>query len=115
MRGMIASLLSLVLCCGYAAESRANKALAAQLGYEGCKVSKPLSKLEIMARDMSGVNGASRAHPDWDEIVAQYKSGDQVYWVDCRRVDPSRLVAGTSLYVLVRDGAVIARAADTND
>ena len=113
MRSMLASLLVFVLFGGYPSASRADKALAAQLGYEGCKVSKPLTKLEIMARDMSGGNGASRAHPDWDEIIAQYKSGDQVYFVDCRRVDPSRIVAGTSLYVLVRGGAVIARAAET--
>ncbi len=48
---------------------------------------------------------------DWDDLIAKHKSGDQVYFVDCKRVDPSRIVAGTSLYVLVRDGAVIARAA----
>ena len=113
MPSMFASLLVFVLCGGYATASRADQALAAKLGYEGCKVSKPLTKLEIMARDMSGGNGAGRAHPDWDEIVAQYKSGDRVYFVDCRRVDPSRIIAGTSLYVLVRDGAVIAQAAKT--
>jgi hypothetical protein len=115
MRTLVSSLLASLIFSGFSTASNADKALAAQLGYEGCKVSKPLTKLEVMGRDMSGGNGASRAHPDWDEIVAQYKSGDQVYFVDCRRVDPSRIAAGTTLYVLVRDGAVIARAAETRD
>jgi hypothetical protein len=66
-----------------------------------------------MGRDMSGGNEAGRAHPDFDALVAKYRADDQVYHVDCRRLDPSRIVIGTSQYVLVRDGAVIAHAAET--
>jgi hypothetical protein len=69
--------------------------------------------LEVMGKDMSGGNEASRAHPDWDALIAKYASGDQVYFIDCRKVDPSRIVVGTSLYALVRGGVVIARAAET--
>jgi hypothetical protein len=87
--------------------------IAAHLGYEGCKLSKPLTMLQVMAKDMSGGNGANRAHPDWDELIAKYASGDQIYFIDCRKADPTRIFAGTSLYVLVRDGTVIARAVDT--
>jgi hypothetical protein len=101
-----------VLLAGVACSTAGRGDTAARLGYEGCKISQPLSMLEVMGKDMSGGNGANRAHPDWDELIAKHKSGDQVYFVDCNRVDPSHIVAGTSLYVLVRDGAVIARAAE---
>jgi hypothetical protein len=102
-----------VLLAGVACSSAPSGNTAARLGYEGCKVSQPLSMLEVMGKDMSGGNEANRAHPDWDDLIAKHKSGDQVYFIDCRRVDPSRIVAGTSLYVLVREGAVIARVAET--
>ena len=103
------------LCCDGPTVARAEKpaAVAARLGFDGCKLSKPLTIAEVMAKDMSGGNGASRAHPDWDELIARRQSGDQVYFVDCRRVDLSNILAGTSLYILVRAGAVIARVAET--
>jgi hypothetical protein len=68
---------------------------------------------QVMAKDMGGGNGASRAHPDWDALIDKYAAGDQIYFVDCRKAEPSRIFAGTSLYVLVRAGVVIARALDT--
>lgn len=76
-------------------------------------MSKPLSLLEIMGRDMSGGNEAGRAHPDLDALIAKHMAGDQIYFVDCKRQDPSRIVIGTTRYVLVRDGAVIAHAAES--
>ena len=88
------------------------EAIAAHVGYEGCRLSKPLTMLQVMAKDMGGGNEASRAHPDWDELISKYKSADQVYFVDCRKADTSRIVNGTSLYVLVREGVVIARVSD---
>jgi hypothetical protein len=69
--------------------------------------------LQVMGKDMSGGNGASRAHPDWDALITKYASGDLIYFVDCRKAESSRIFAGTSLYVLVREGVVIARARDT--
>ena len=69
--------------------------------------------LEIMGRDMSGGNEAGRAHPDLDALISKHRAGDQVYFVDCRHLDPARIVMGTSQYLLVRDGVVIAQAADT--
>jgi hypothetical protein len=112
---MIATLLLFGLCCGCSTAERAGKTetLAVRLGYEGCRVSKPLTILQVMAKDMSGGNGASRAHPDWDALIAKYASGDEVYFIDCTGADSSHIVAGTSLYALVREGAVIARAAGT--
>ena len=109
---MVSAFLVFGLCCGYSSEGRANNAetLAAHLGYEGCRLSKPLSMAQAMARDMSGGDEASRAHPDWDALIDKYASGDQIYFVDCRRAESSRIYAGTSLYVLVREGVVIARA-----
>ena len=100
------------LCCGYSNEGRANKseALAARLGFEGCRFSKPLTMAQVMAMDMGGGREASRAHPDWDALIDKYASGDQIYFVDCRKVEPSRIYAGTSLYVLVRQDVIIARA-----
>jgi hypothetical protein len=68
---------------------------------------------QVMAKDMSGGNGANRAHPDWDALIAKYASGDQVYFIDCTGADSARIIAGTSLYSLVRDGVIIARAVDT--
>jgi hypothetical protein len=107
-------LLALVfgLGCGYSSELRADKAetIAARLGFEGCRLSKPLTMAQVMAKDMSGGDEASRAHPDWDELIAKHAPGDQIYFVDCRKSESSRIYAGTSLYVLVREGAVIARA-----
>jgi hypothetical protein len=113
MPTMISSFLVFALCCGCSTAARGDKAVAARLGYEGCRVSKPLTIAQVMAKDMSGGNEAGRAHPDWDALVAKYASGDQVYFIDCRSVDPSRIVAGTSLYALVREGVVVARAAET--
>jgi hypothetical protein len=103
------------LGCGCSTAVRAERpdAIAARLGYEGCKLSKPLTMLQVMARDMSGGNEATRAHPDWDELIAKYASGDRIYFIDCRKADPARIFAGTSLYALVRDGAVIARVTET--
>jgi hypothetical protein len=107
------SVLSLV--CGYSSEVRAEKAeaIAARLGFDGCRLSKPLTMSQVMAKDMSGGSESSRAHPDWDELITRYASGDQIYFVDCRKAESSRIFAGTSLYVLVREGVVIARARDT--
>jgi hypothetical protein len=113
MATMISSFLVIGLCCGCSIAARGDKVVATRLGYEGCRVSKPLTIAQVMAKDMSGGNEASRAHPDWDALVAKYASGDQVYFIDCRGVDPSRIVVGTSLYALVREGVVIARATET--
>jgi hypothetical protein len=98
--------------CSTAAHADKADTLAKRLGYEGCKVSKPLTIAQVMAKDMSGGNEASRAHPDWDELLAKHTSGDQVYFVDCRKADSSRIFAGTALYVLVREGVVIAHASE---
>ncbi|HWO27393.1 MAG TPA: hypothetical protein VNO32_01200 [Candidatus Acidoferrum sp.] len=108
--GLVSVFLGFGLCCGC---STGGETLAGHLGYEGCRLSKPLTYAQVMAKDMSGGNEASRAHPDWDVLIAKYASGDQVYLIDCRKADPARIFAGTSLYVLVRDGNVIARALDT--
>jgi hypothetical protein len=107
---IVSAFLFFGLCYGC---STAGETLAARLGYEGCGLSKPLTYAQVMAKDMSGGNEASRAHPDWDVLIAQYAPGDQFYFIDCRRSDPARIVAGISLYALVRDGVVIARALDT--
>jgi hypothetical protein len=102
------------LCCGCSTTGRADKAItAARLGYEGCTLSKPLTMGQVMGKDMSGGYKSNRPHPDWDELIQKYASGDLVYFIDCRRVDPSRIAAGTSLYALVRGDVVIARAQDT--
>jgi hypothetical protein len=95
------------LCCGC---STGGEILAGRLGYEGCRVSKPLTMAQVMAKDMSGGYEAGRAHPDWDALIGKYASGDEVYFIDCRRAS---IVAGSSLYVLVRGGVVIGRASDT--
>jgi hypothetical protein len=112
---MVSACLIFGLCWGCLSVGHAEKAptLAGRLGYEGCKVSKPLTMAQVMAKDMSGGNEASRAHPDWDALIGQYATGDQIYFVDCRKAEPSRIFAGTSLYVLVRAGAIIARAGDS--
>jgi hypothetical protein len=109
---LVSNLLVFGLCYGYSSAARADKAdiLAGRLGYEGCRLSKPLTMAQVMAKDMSGGNQANRAHPDWDALIDKYSAGDQIYFVDCRKVEPSRIFAGTSLYVLVRQGAIIARA-----
>jgi hypothetical protein len=106
---------SLDLFCAGSTVARADEpgSLAGRLGFEGCRLSKPLTKAQVMERDMGGGNEAGRAHPDWDEIIAKYAAGDQIYFVDCRKADPTRVFAGTSLYVLVRQNVVIARVSDT--
>jgi hypothetical protein len=115
MRAMVSTLLVLGVCCGCTTSGSADKAdtPAARLGYEGCRLSKPLTQAEMMGRAMSGGYEQSRAHTDWDELIAKYAAGDQVYFVDCRKADPSRIFAGTSLYALIRNDVVIARAGDT--
>lgn len=102
------------LCNGCSTSGRTGNAdaIAERLGYEGCKLSKPLTMAEVMGRDMSGGYEQSRPHPDWDELIRRYAAGDLIYFIDCRRMDPSRIVAGTSLYALVRNGVIIARALD---
>jgi hypothetical protein len=112
----ISTFLVLGLCHGCStAGGRADKAgtIAGRLGYEGCTLSKPLTMRQVMGKDMSGGYESSRPHPDWDELIQKYASGDLVYFIDCRRADPSRIFAGTSLYALVRGDVVIARAQDT--
>jgi hypothetical protein len=115
MRVIVSTLLVLGLCHGCSTTGRADKAdaIAGRLGYEGCRLSKPLTKAEVMGRAMSGGYGQSRAHTDWDELIAKYAAGDQVYFIDCRKADSSRIFAGTSMYALVRSDVVIARAGDT--
>ena len=76
-------------------------------------MSKSLTIAQVMAKDMGGNYQSSRPHPDWDALIAKYTSGDQVYFIDCTGATPSRIQVGTSLYALVRDGVVIARAAET--
>lgn len=112
---MVSGFLAVGLCFGHLNEGRANssEALAARLGFEGCRLSKPLTLAQVMAKDMSGGNGASRAHPDLDALIDKYAAGDQIYFVDCRKAEPSRIFAGTSLYVLIRAGAIVARALGT--
>jgi hypothetical protein len=112
---MVLAFLIFGLCCGYSSEVRADRAetIAARLGFEGCRLSKPLTMAQAMAKDMSGGNEGSRPHPDWDVLIDKYASGDQIYFIDCRRAESSRIYAGTSLYVLVREGVVIARASGT--
>ena len=82
---MVLASLVLGLCCGCSFAARGNKVIAARLGYEGCRVSKPLTIGQIMAKDMSGGYEGSRAHRDWEALIAKYASGDQVYFIDQRR------------------------------
>jgi hypothetical protein len=110
MRTMIPSFLILGLCCG-CSTGGPDKAVAARLGYEGCRVSRPLTIAQVMAKDMGGNYQSSRPHPDWDGLIDRYAAGDLIYFIDCRKAEPSRIFAGTSLYVLVRQGVTIARAA----
>ena len=112
---MVSTFLVVGLCCGCSTAGRADKvdAIAGRLGYEGCRLSKPLTIAQVMAKDMSGGNGVNRAHPDWDELIAKYAPGDLIYSIDCTSADSSRIVVGTSLYALVREGVVVARAAET--
>jgi hypothetical protein len=109
---MVSAFLVFGLCCGFSTQGRAEKGetLAGRLGFEGCRVSKPLTMAQVMAMDMSGGHEASRAHPDWDALIDRYAVGDQIYFVDCRKAEPAHIFAGTSLYVLVRQGVIIARA-----
>lgn len=109
---MIPSFLVLGLCCG-CSTAGPDKAVAARLGFEGCRVSKPFTIAQVMAKDMGGNYQSSRPHPDWDALIVKYASGDQVYFIDCTDATPSRILVGTTLYALVRDGVVIARAAET--
>jgi hypothetical protein len=99
--------------CSTAARTGDSDATAARLGYEGCTLSKPLTMRQVREKDMSGGYESSRPHPDWDELIQKYAPGDLIYFVDCKRSDPSRIFAGTSLYVLARGDVVIARAPDT--
>jgi hypothetical protein len=112
---IVSAIVVFGLFYGCSTSRRADKAdtAAGRLGYEGCRLSKPLTMAEVMGKDMSGGYERSRPHPDWDELIQKYASGDVIYFIDCRRVDPSRIAAGTSLYALVRDGVIIARALDT--
>jgi hypothetical protein len=112
---MVSAFFAFGLCGGLSTAGRAEKidTLAVRLGYEGCRVSKPLTMAQVMAKDMSGGNQGSRAHPDWDALLDEYAAGDQIYFVDCKKSEPSRIFAGTSLYVLVRAGVVVARALDS--
>jgi hypothetical protein len=114
MLKLISTFLIFAVCCG-CTTGRADKpdAIAGHLGYEGCRVSKPLTMAEVMGKDMSGEYQIGRPHPDWDELISQYASGDLVYFIDCRKVDPTRIVVGISLYALVRGGVIVARASDT--
>jgi hypothetical protein len=96
---LVSGLLAFGLCCAYSSDGRANKA--------------ETTMAQVMAMDMSGGHEASRAHPDWDALIDKYASGDQIYFIDCRKAEPSHIFAGTSLYVLVRQGVVIARALGT--
>jgi hypothetical protein len=109
---LVSALLVLGICCGCSTAGRAEQAesIAGRLGYESCQVSKPLAMAQVMAIDMSGGREASRAHPDWDVLIDKYASGDQIYFIDCRRAEPSRIFAGPTLYALVRQGVIIARA-----
>jgi hypothetical protein len=111
----ISTFLVFGLCYGCSTAERTDKAaaIAGRLGYEGCTLSKPLTMRQVMGKDMSGGYESNRPHPDWDELIQKYASGDLVYFIDCRRADPSRIFAGTSLYALVRGDVVIARAQDT--
>jgi hypothetical protein len=111
---MVSVFLIFGWCCACSTPGRTDKteSVAGHLGYEGCRLSKPLTMAQVMAMDMSGGNGANRAHPDWDALIDKYAAGDQVYFVDCRKAERSSIVAGTTVYVLVRAGMVIARASD---
>jgi cytochrome oxidase Cu insertion factor (SCO1/SenC/PrrC family) len=109
---IVAAFLVFGLCCG-CSTGGSDKAVAARLGYEGCRVSKSLTIAQVMAKDMGGNYQSSRPHPDWDALIAKYASGDKVYFIDCTGTNPSRIFVGTSQYALVRDGVVIARAAET--
>ena len=114
MREITRSSVVLGLCLAWSTSGGAEKALdsPARLGYQGCKLSKPLSLAQAMAKDMGGGNDASRAHPDWDELLSKFQAGDQIYRIDCRKADSTQIYAGISFYALVRTGAIIARAAE---
>ena len=84
-----------VILCAVPTVAHADEpgSLAGRLGFEGCRLSKPLTKAQVMAIDMSGGNEAGRAHPDWDEMIAKYAAGDQIYFIDCRKADATRIFA----------------------
>jgi hypothetical protein len=115
MRALVSTFLILGLCSGCSTAGRPDKtgAIAGRLGYDGCRLSKPLKMADVMAKDMSGGYELNRPHPDWDELIRKQAPGDLVYFVDCRRASPAAIAAGTSVYVLVRGDTVIARAQDT--
>jgi hypothetical protein len=113
VKKMVSAFLMSGLCFSNLGHAESGQSLARRLGYDGCRLSKALTMAQVMAKDMSGGYESGRAHPDWDELIAKYAAGDQIYFIDCSRADPTRVFAGMSIYVLVRQGVVIARASDT--
>lgn len=80
---------------------REAKILAGQLGLEGCKLSVPLTRLEVIKDAKRMGNPQPESNQDWIAMAGDIRSGDQLRIVDCLSTH------STYYYVLIRDGAII--------
>lgn len=77
------------------------KSVAKQLNLSNCKVSVPLTQIEVVefVKKWYSLPNPEK-DPEWAEIVANQQPGDQLRMVTCEAGDPY-------FYALIRNGAVI--------
>jgi hypothetical protein len=78
-----------------------SRALAKKLGVQGCRVSVPLTQLEVIEDAKRMGNPQPENDQDWLVITKSIQGGDELRLVNCLS---SR---STFFYVLIRDGVII--------
>jgi hypothetical protein len=84
-------------------------AVSEALGYERCTVFGSFTIDQVVAREAKGFHLLSEPSADWGAFVAKYKTGDNIYYVDCTMPGSAGLRFGRTFYALVRGNVTIAQ------
>jgi hypothetical protein len=85
------------------------KSIARELGFPSCRVSVPLSQAEVIADAKRMGNPKPESYPEWIEMTASIRSGDQLRLVDCLRANRSTSIGDPYYYALIRGGKIVSK------
>jgi len=84
-----------------------SSAVARSLGLKGCRVSIPLTQVEVIEQAKRDGDPDPESHPEWIRMRREFRDGDQFRLVNCVRTDKSGVAGGAYYFALFRNDVAI--------
>src|SRR5277367_6706968 len=87
-------IIGTITCCAAEGWPQQPVSVSIALGYKNCAVYGPFTVDQVVANEAARGRQldspyqdwlGNRPFKDWHELVAQYKSGDTIYYIDCTK------------------------------